>query len=97
MQKSFLDEELNNDENGVKRHKSNPCVVCLGLLQEFCMDSVVEKVSLNEDVKSYDSKVFTCSVSFPACIYVREHSMRLKLEEKFPDFFTLGKFLTWPV
>lgn len=65
-------------------------MACLGLLQEFCMNSVVEEVERSDLIKSYDSLVFTCSVSFPACISVREHSIRLDLEEKFPEFFTIG-------
>lgn len=62
----------------------------MGLLEDYCIDSVVEKVEQNENVKSYDSPVFTCSISFPACVYIREHSIRLNLEEKFPEYFTLG-------
>lgn len=87
FQKNYL-ETTNPDENTVKKMKYNSCVVCLGLLQDICMDSVVEKVVQSEDVKSYDSNVFTCSVSFPASIYVREHSTRLDLENRYPDYFT---------
>lgn len=75
-----------------KKLKSNPCVVCLGLLQEVAADDILKHPDLTK-VNQYDSKVFTCSISMPACIMLREKSVRISLEEKFPKYFTEGPFL----
>lgn len=71
-----------------KKLKANFCVVCLGLLQ--CFDSILNHPDLKKVVE-YDSKTFTCSISMPASIMVRERSLRLALEDKFPKYFTEEK------
>lgn len=73
-----------------KRVKTNPCVVCLGLLQECSLNAIINHPDLSK-VQLYDSESFTCSISMPACIMLREKSIRLCLEEKFPKYFTEGK------
>ncbi|GLV36657.1 uncharacterized protein CBL_02508 [Carabus blaptoides fortunei] len=87
-EKQLLVGEVDLNEHVTKKLKSNPCIVCLGLLQDFCIGETVDKVASNGEVSSYDSIPFTCSVSFPACIQLREHSMRLNLEKIYPDFYT---------
>nr|XP_022903062.1 putative tRNA pseudouridine synthase Pus10 [Onthophagus taurus] len=85
---NIVQDKLDDEENN-KKMKVNPCLVCLGLLQTESIDSIL----MDENLKlglSYDSPVFTCSISMPACILLREHSMRLYLENKFPEFFTEG-------
>lgn len=74
-----------------KKIKTNPCIVCLGLLQEFSFNDIMNHPDLTK-VQEYDSETFTCSISMPACIMLREKSMRIKLEEKFPKYFTDGDY-----
>lgn len=45
------------------------------------------------DALEYDTKVFTCSVSVPACILIRERLIRIDIRNRFPDFFSDGKVL----
>lgn len=43
------------------------------------------------DALEYDTKVFTCSVSIPACILIRERLIRIDIRNRFSDFFSEGK------
>ncbi|KAF5300240.1 hypothetical protein FQR65_LT09194 [Abscondita terminalis] len=70
----------------IKQSKSNPCCICLGLLQDSVMEDVVDRIMLSE-VQKYDTNVFTCSISIPAATIIREHAIRLNLESKFPEFY----------
>lgn len=64
-------------------------MVCLGLLQEVSLNEIINHPDLSK-VQEYDSDYFTCSISMPACIMLREKCMRSYLEDKFPDYFTEG-------
>ncbi|XP_017775373.1 PREDICTED: putative tRNA pseudouridine synthase Pus10 [Nicrophorus vespilloides] len=83
-QKQLSEAEI--EDVPIKKVKGNPCLVCLGLLQETHIDDVLNHPDLGK-VSGYDSKVFTIAISMPAAILLREHSMRLHLEDKFPMFF----------
>lgn len=72
-----------------KKLKTNPCVICLGLLQDVSLDEIISHPDLCK-VQEYDSETFTCSISMPACIMLREKCVRAYLEEKFPKYFTEG-------
>lgn len=63
--------------------------MCLGLLQEVSLNDILNHPDLHK-VEEYDSPSFTCSISMPACIMLRERSVRICLEEKFPKYFTEG-------
>lgn len=78
----------------IKKVKSNPCIVCLGLLQDFTIEDVLNNSALSQS-KAYDSKVFTCSISMPASILVREHNLKINLQEKYPEFFDDGKTILY--
>lgn len=78
-----------DDDLYPKKCKSNPCTVCLGLLQDSIMDDVVNQVLVSE-VQKYDTTVFTCSISIPAAVLIREHTIRLMLSSNFPDFYEKG-------
>lgn len=82
-------ENPERDETAQKKIKTNSCSVCLGLLQEFSFNDAINHPDLSK-VQNYDSETFTCSISMPACIMLRERSMRISLEEKFPKYFTEG-------
>lgn len=69
-----------------KKIKTNPCIVCLGLLQEESLTQIIQSDKL-EKAKQYDSEVFTCSISMPAAILLRERSMQIYLKSQFPTFY----------
>lgn len=73
----------------MKKPKENPCIVCLGLLQNFTIDDVLCNQSLAL-AKEYDSEVFTCSISMPASVIIREHSLKIHLKDKYPEYFDDG-------
>lgn len=82
---------MTNDDQVTKKCKSNPCISCLGLLQDHIIDDVVNRV-VDSNVLEYDSEVFTCSVSLPACILIREYSIQLDVKKTFPEFYSEGKY-----
>lgn len=73
----------------IKKVKTNPCIICLGLLQEFSINSILTSPDLNV-AKEYDNEFFTCSISMPPSILIREHNLKLHLKEKYPDFYENG-------
>ncbi|KAB0795544.1 hypothetical protein PPYR_07543 [Photinus pyralis] len=77
---------IDTEEPVVKQPKSNPCCLCLGLLQNCVIDDTVDRIVVSE-VQKYDTKVFTCSISIPPAAIVREHAMRLDLRQKFAEFY----------
>lgn len=90
LQEGLLqDEEIVEEESQKKKFKTSPCIICLGLLQDCSINEILNCPSLLR-VKEYDCDKFTCSISMPACIYLRDRSIRLLLEDKFPQYFTEG-------
>lgn len=74
------------EERQAKIAKPNPCSVCLGLLQ----DSGIEEVFTSQGVQNasdYESKTFIVYITFPTCILVRDHSMKVHLKQLFPNTF----------
>lgn len=80
------------DEQEYKRCKANPCIVCLGLLEDVVLDHTVHSV-MASDVWEYDSKVFTCSVSIPASTLIRERLVGIEARKRFPNFYFKGKVI----
>ncbi|KRT85572.1 hypothetical protein AMK59_2769 [Oryctes borbonicus] len=80
--------KTNNDDDDfvIKKVKTNPCVICLGLLQQESLSQIIQSDKLDK-AKQYDSTVFTCSISMPASILLREHSMQIYLKNKFPNIY----------
>ncbi|KAI4461840.1 hypothetical protein MML48_5g00009058 [Holotrichia oblita] len=70
----------------IKKIKTNPCVVCLGLLQKESLTQIIQSSKLDK-ARQYDSEVFTCSISMPAAILLREHSMQIYLKNQFPSLY----------
>lgn len=93
VQEGLTENQENLEESRQKKFKSNPCIICLGLLEDSSVNEILSSPDLQK-VKEYDCDAFTCSISMPACIYLRERSVRLLLEEKFPKFFTDGIYCT---
>ncbi|XP_063914751.1 putative tRNA pseudouridine synthase Pus10 isoform X2 [Zophobas morio] len=75
-----------NDENVFKKSKPNPCIICLDLLQDTTLQTMILNPEL-EKVLEYDSDTFVNYVSLPKAVLIREHSMEICVKEKFPQFF----------
>lgn len=60
-------------------------------MQDNTLNDIVNQIKDSSLIKEYDSTTFSCSVSYPASIQVREHAIRLHLDDKYADFYTFGK------
>ncbi|XP_065155524.1 tRNA pseudouridine synthase Pus10 [Atheta coriaria] len=89
-QKLIINEVEIKEEDQIKRVKNNACIVCLGLLQDHMLQEILNCPDLQK-TQNYDNPMFSVSISMPASILLREHSMRLHVVEKFPAFFTDDK------
>ncbi|XP_072751987.1 tRNA pseudouridine synthase Pus10 [Anoplolepis gracilipes] len=50
-----------------------PCVVCLGILQDKTLEKVILKVIEEVKRKGYDCTTFTCALTVPVSVKLREH------------------------
>ncbi|EFA10881.1 tRNA pseudouridine synthase Pus10 [Tribolium castaneum] len=78
--------QQNGHDQLAKKTKLNSCIICLDLLQDVTLESMVQCEEL-EGVKEYDCKTFINFISFPVAVLIREHSMEIHMNEKFPKFF----------
>lgn len=69
-----------------KKPKLNPCIICLDLLHDATLESMMQSEEL-EKVKEYDCDTFINFISLPTSVLIREHSMEIYMKEKFPVFF----------
>uniref|UniRef100_A0A3P8Y9B4 tRNA pseudouridine synthase Pus10 n=1 Tax=Esox lucius TaxID=8010 RepID=A0A3P8Y9B4_ESOLU len=60
------------EEGGARLVKSDVCVVCLGVLQEFCDEAYATKISEVVKAENYQFDTMVLSVSLPAQLSVRE-------------------------
>ncbi|XP_066598990.1 tRNA pseudouridine synthase Pus10 isoform X2 [Prorops nasuta] len=58
------------------------CVLCLGILQNETQKSILEKIENILDSANYDSKTFTCALTIPISIHLRERSMLIALSKE---------------
>ncbi|XP_011692515.1 PREDICTED: putative tRNA pseudouridine synthase Pus10 [Wasmannia auropunctata] len=49
------------------------CVACLGILQDKAQENVVTKIAEKVKERDYDSTTFTCALTVPVSIKLREH------------------------
>ena len=68
-----------------KQSKPNPCVVCLGILQDVYMMPRVNEIITSIKTSGYDADKFTLSISLPISLSIREHSLWLHLEKAGKD------------
>uniref|UniRef100_A0A4W5PID9 tRNA pseudouridine synthase Pus10 n=1 Tax=Hucho hucho TaxID=62062 RepID=A0A4W5PID9_9TELE len=66
------------EEGDAKPADSDVCVVCLGVLQEFCDEAYAIKISDVVKAKNYQFDTMVLSVSLPAQLSVREVSGYIK-------------------
>jgi len=75
--------EKDNPDN--PKPKRDPCVACLGVLQDQFMMENLEEVSQSILNCGYDAEQFTLSLSLPICLSIRQHSLWLHLIDKIPS------------
>ncbi|XP_062303940.1 putative tRNA pseudouridine synthase Pus10 [Osmerus eperlanus] len=71
-----------SDEPDKKTADSEVCVVCLGVLQEFCDRAHATKISDAVKTENYQFDTLVLSVSLPAQLSVREHSCWLHIKKE---------------
>ncbi|RZC34699.1 tRNA pseudouridine synthase Pus10 [Asbolus verrucosus] len=59
-----------------KKLKNNPCIVCLGLLQDSTLEQMLTHENLMK-VEEYESQTFVAYITFPTCILVRDHNSKV--------------------
>jgi len=70
------------EEPAAKSWKPNPCVVCLGILQDHYMVPRMEEVIKQIQESGYDAERFTLSLSLPICLSIRQHALWLHLAKE---------------
>nr|CAI5820793.1 unnamed protein product [Callosobruchus analis]CAI5825632.1 unnamed protein product [Callosobruchus analis] len=89
--KPFLQpEEFIKDQNehlcDVKKPKNSPCRSCLGIFEDSVTQKAIAAIALDE-ANQYNEKTFTVFVSLPKVLVLRDHSMKLYLNGKFPEVY----------
>ncbi|KAG8231956.1 hypothetical protein J437_LFUL008876 [Ladona fulva] len=78
--KDIFDQKDDADDHEVKKSKSNPCIGCLNLLLD---SNDYEKICCEVEENGYDASSFTCALSLPVSLQIREKSMLLYLSHNF--------------
>ncbi|XP_015586235.1 putative tRNA pseudouridine synthase Pus10 isoform X1 [Cephus cinctus] len=60
-----------------------PCVICLGILQDSITDIAVEKVVSEVKKEDHDCPTFTCALTIPIAVQLRERSVQICLGHEF--------------
>ncbi|XP_031835606.1 pseudouridine synthase 10 [Nomia melanderi] len=60
-----------------------PCVACLGILQDQTLDLVIQKIQTEVEKQNYDSDTFSCALTIPTCVSLRERILHAKWIDKF--------------
>ncbi|XP_071571940.1 tRNA pseudouridine synthase Pus10 [Temnothorax nylanderi] len=50
-----------------------PCIACLGVLQDKAQENIVSKIAEKVKEKDYDCTTFTCALTVPVSVKLREH------------------------
>ncbi|KAL1006103.1 hypothetical protein UPYG_G00067910 [Umbra pygmaea] len=70
------------DQGNAEPMDSDVCVVCLGVLQDFCDEAHATKISGVVKAENYQFDTMVLSVSLPAQLSVREHSCWLHIKKE---------------
>ncbi|EDV29827.1 uncharacterized protein TRIADDRAFT_52642 [Trichoplax adhaerens] len=76
---------IENSEQKQNDIKEIPCATCLGVLQDYCDKSFVEKLHKDITESLYEYKDYDLCVSLPPAFIVREHSIWIYLQEQFKN------------
>lgn len=85
-------EEALEQQNSQKR----PCVVCLGILEEFTSDDFLQKIKVSSVDAGFEFTNYICSLMIPVSIILREHAIILYLKDTFGNVYDNVKFLDIP-
>ncbi|RDD40314.1 putative tRNA pseudouridine synthase Pus10 [Trichoplax sp. H2] len=80
-----LNSLIENSEQKQNDIKEIPCATCLGVLQDYCDKSFVEKLHKDITESLYEYKDYDLCVSLPPAFIVREHSIWIYLQEQFKN------------
>ncbi|EZA55015.1 Putative tRNA pseudouridine synthase Pus10 [Ooceraea biroi] len=59
--------------DNISSEQETPCVVCLGILQDKIQETVIAKIADKVEQNDYDCGTFTCALTIPVSIRLREH------------------------
>ncbi|KAF7393997.1 hypothetical protein HZH68_010816 [Vespula germanica] len=60
-----------------------PCIACLGILQPKVEESVIERIVQEVKKQNYDCSTFTCALTVPISLCLRERSLHIYIAKKF--------------
>ncbi|XP_046616506.1 tRNA pseudouridine synthase Pus10 [Neodiprion virginianus] len=65
----------------------NGCTACLGILNDDAITAAIEKIASEINKQEYDCNTFTCALTIPIAVQLRERSLQINLSQKFefPD------------
>lgn len=59
------------EDDSIENDRS-PCAVCLGVLQNETQQRIIERIQDEVEKENYDCETFTCALTIPVCISLRE-------------------------
>jgi len=68
--------------------KTSPCIICLGVLQDNFLKDGLDEVCQQINENNYDSKTYSCMLSLPAAVMLREHAAWLLVTDKYQDILS---------
>ncbi|XP_047354542.1 tRNA pseudouridine synthase Pus10 [Vespa velutina] len=75
------------------KEQALPCIACLGILQPKVEERVIERIIEEVKKENYDCSTFTCALTVPISLCLRERSLHIYIGKKFnltkPDFTNL--------
>ncbi|XP_020710993.2 tRNA pseudouridine synthase Pus10 [Athalia rosae] len=75
---------LGYTNSSVSEVKNNyPCIACLGILDDETLTAAIEKIAAEVNNQEYDCDVFTCALTIPIAVQLRERSLQINLSRKF--------------
>ncbi|KAI4498879.1 hypothetical protein M0802_006054 [Mischocyttarus mexicanus] len=74
-----------------------PCIACLGILQPNVEENVIERIKQQVQNENYDCSTFTCALTVPISLFLRERSLHIYIGKKLDlnkDDFNSFKYKT---
>ncbi|XP_017890475.1 putative tRNA pseudouridine synthase Pus10 [Ceratina calcarata] len=65
-------------EDGSVEKDCSPCTACLGVLQNETQEQIVERIRDEVEKENYDCETFTCALTIPVCINLRERFLHMR-------------------
>ncbi|XP_071450586.1 tRNA pseudouridine synthase Pus10 isoform X2 [Hetaerina americana] len=81
------DNENEGKPSAPKKTKLTPCIACLDLLRD---SEDYKTICKDVEAKGYDAKSFTCALSLPVSLQIREKSVLLFLSRQFPAVYAMN-------